>query len=1086
MISSTRATVRWLAILLVSLASAAIANAQTVTWTGGGDGTTWSQAANWSSNPALPGAANDVIIPAGAQAITADISITIRSLSLDRALNMGAVCNNLTISNGITLPSAAGVLSTIQVGCNQVTFNGTQSITGAGEIAVAAGSMRVAGTSTLTVGPGVTIRNVVGLSGTITLDAGASLLNQGTIRASGQTFSISGANATSTLTNSGTLAAVSGGILSITGCTWSNAGTLLVNAGTLNLGGTFTALGAINRTAGTINISGAYTGATLAISAATGPIILNGGTFTGTTFTATGGQTFSISQPTTLSGVTVAAPMNLTADACNTLTVTNGLTLQGGAAITTAQVGCNQLQFSGPAQSITGAGEIIGNAGSMRIVGTHTLTIGPGVTLRNGGNNTGLSLDAGAALINQGTIRGTGAGLNFTLSGTPTSTFTNSGSLEAVNSGTLSIGGMPWSNGGTVVVNTSGTANLGGTLAAIGTISRSGGTINLSGNYTGANLTLSNATGPIIFNAITFTGTTLNAIDGQSFGVNSTTTLSGVTLNAPLTLGNTTCESLIITNGLTLQGGATITSAQVGCNQITFSGPPQSITGNGSIKSNAGSMRIAGTHTLTIGPGVVLGNATNNSGISLDAGASLINQGTIRADGATFGVSGATSASTLTNTGTLEAVNNGTLNLSGFTWANNGTIVVNTGGTINMGGTLAAIGAINRSGGTINLTGNYTGASLMLSNATGPINFGGNVTFTGTTLSAIDGQIFGISSGTTFSGVTLAAPLVLSNATCNALTITNGLTLQGGATITTAQVGCVQITFSGPSQSINGTGTIASNGGGLRLVGAAILTIGPGIILRTDTANTNFSLDDGATLINQGTIRASGVGRTYSISGIPGGSSCMLTNTGAIEALAGGVISFSSDLVATNNGQIFIDPASTVNVGPTVTLTLGSSGRVTFRINGPAAANAGRIVNNGTLNLGGAVTVAYVDGYAPTSCTPATTVITTSGAGANATGTFTGAIVPPAPGNLRSAVGYVGADVFFAFTSRADVAALGGALTPDGQLTADDIIAFLNAFFAGNLAVADVAGLGGTPGPDGQLTPDDLIVFLDSFFAGCQ
>ena len=68
----------------------------------------------------------------------------------------------------------------------------------------------------------------------------------------------------------------------------------------------------------------------------------------------------------------------------------------------------------------------------------------------------------------------------------------------------------------------------------------------------------------------------------------------------------------------------------------------------------------------------------------------------------------------------------------------------------------------------------------------------------------------------------------------------------------------------------------------------------------------------------------------------------------------------------------------------------------------------------------------------------------------------------------------------------ADVAALGGGAGGDGQLTADDVVGYLAAFFAGNLAVADVASLGGAPQPDGQLTPDDLVVFLAAFFGGCQ
>jgi hypothetical protein len=56
---------------------------------------------------------------------------------------------------------------------------------------------------------------------------------------------------------------------------------------------------------------------------------------------------------------------------------------------------------------------------------------------------------------------------------------------------------------------------------------------------------------------------------------------------------------------------------------------------------------------------------------------------------------------------------------------------------------------------------------------------------------------------------------------------------------------------------------------------------------------------------------------------------------------------------------------------------------------------------------------------------------------------------------------------------------------PDGELTADDIIAFLNGFFAGDTQLADLAQLGGTAGPDGLVTADDMIFFLRAFFIGC-
>jgi hypothetical protein len=68
--------------------------------------------------------------------------------------------------------------------------------------------------------------------------------------------------------------------------------------------------------------------------------------------------------------------------------------------------------------------------------------------------------------------------------------------------------------------------------------------------------------------------------------------------------------------------------------------------------------------------------------------------------------------------------------------------------------------------------------------------------------------------------------------------------------------------------------------------------------------------------------------------------------------------------------------------------------------------------------------------------------------------------------------------------SPADVAGPGQTIGGDGQLTADDIIVYLNWFFAAD-GRADVAGPGQSVGADGQFTADDIIVFLNGFFAGC-
>ncbi len=65
-----------------------------------------------------------------------------------------------------------------------------------------------------------------------------------------------------------------------------------------------------------------------------------------------------------------------------------------------------------------------------------------------------------------------------------------------------------------------------------------------------------------------------------------------------------------------------------------------------------------------------------------------------------------------------------------------------------------------------------------------------------------------------------------------------------------------------------------------------------------------------------------------------------------------------------------------------------------------------------------------------------------------------------------------------------DVAGQGQTIGADGTLSADDIIVFINWFFAADTR-ADIAGQGQTVGADGQFSADDIILFINRFFAGC-
>lgn len=88
--------------------------------------------------------------------------------------------------------------------------------------------------------------------------------------------------------------------------------------------------------------------------------------------------------------------------------------------------------------------------------------------------------------------------------------------------------------------------------------------------------------------------------------------------------------------------------------------------------------------------------------------------------------------------------------------------------------------------------------------------------------------------------------------------------------------------------------------------------------------------------------------------------------------------------------------------------------------------------------------------------------------------------------NLRTGVGTQGTESSEDDCGPADVAGLGSMPGHDARLTVDDIVFYINRFFAADLAVADIAGIGGTPHSDGEVTVDDLVFFLDQFFEGCS
>src|SRR2546426_10650814 len=144
----------------------------------------WDVATNWSSNPLLPGAGDDVIISvAGVQTIThrsgAD---TIRSLSMTDTI-LAVTGGSLIVTGGVTMSG-----STINVdGASILAFQGDQTVGGTGAILLggaASNRINIEGTTTLTLGPSVVVHGQNGTIGNQNFVGGTTnLVNNGTISA---------------------------------------------------------------------------------------------------------------------------------------------------------------------------------------------------------------------------------------------------------------------------------------------------------------------------------------------------------------------------------------------------------------------------------------------------------------------------------------------------------------------------------------------------------------------------------------------------------------------------------------------------------------------------------------------------------------------------------------------------------------------------------------------------------------------------------------------------------------------------------------------------------------------------------------
>jgi hypothetical protein len=571
--------------------------------------------------------------------------------------------------------------------------------------------------------------NLDGGGATISLDGASPVLfnaDSGIIRGRGnmhpgQLVSVTGS---AQFTNAATFEAVNGGslfinspsftnsadgTLSATGAStitlqkiWHNFGNIILkDTSTLSLEGPFTTadmgIPGWSRSGGTVKLGGNLdnSNSTLALTAASGPILLNGGYIKGGTLTqSTANLMFSNVTTNTLDNVNVTGALLLD-------TVNARLRLRNDTTFASATLSGSSsiLSFEGTAtdQSAALQDSIINleAPGILSLDGSApSLTIGSAGVIRGRGtiNHSQLTtVDGSAQLINHGLVSADINGNSLTL--TP-HIVTNTGTFRAINGASLFInsaaftnspGGIlsatngstitlqkTWHNFGTLVLQDTSTVSFEGTFSTpdlgVANWSRNGGTVKLAGNLDNSNaaLALTSATGPISLNGgvikggvISQSGTGKLAISSSSVNV-----LDAVTINGGLILDQPNARARFCNDGTSISGiSLTGTGATIGFegtaadHSAILADCSIAMDGNGatlSIDGNAPALTIAANAVVRGRGNIVPGQL-----VSVTGGAQLINHGLVSAD-----ITGQTLAMNnlaLTNTGILEAKNGATL-----------------------------------------------------------------------------------------------------------------------------------------------------------------------------------------------------------------------------------------------------------------------------------------------------------------------------------------------------------------------------------------------------------------------------------------
>jgi hypothetical protein len=951
----------------------------------------WDVATNWSSNPNLPGAADDVFINVGGLPTVTyrTITSTVNSLAITSAtfaVTSGALTISTTFSNNAATTLTSGSLSVAGAatfgslslsGSGVLTLNGASTVTTLSQAAGTlggTGNVTVSGAATLTGGTisgaaTTTLQGATSLSSNaIDLDAGRILRNEGTATWTGGQINL---NATGT-GGSGRIDNAAGGV-------WNAQGNLSMVASAFGDVNDLPGFPAFNN-AGTFNRSGSGTATSISVAfnnsgtvnVQEGTLNLNaGGTHSGG-FGISSGATLQFGGGThalnNASAITSSGRLLVSAGTVNTtgtfsngglLEITSG-TFNAGGNVTTAQY----------TQSVG----TLGGTGNVTVTGAAALTggtmTGPATTTLQGAtslSSNAIDLDAGRILRNEGTATWTGGQINLNAANNTGSgridnaaggVWNAQGNLSMVASAFGDVNDLPgfpaFNNAGTFNRSGSGTAtSISVAFNNSGTVNVQEGTLNLNagGTHSGGFGISSGAT-------LQFGGGTHALNNASAITSSGRLLVSAGTVNTTGTFSNG--GLLEITSG-TFNAGGNVTTAQYTQSVGTLGGTGN-VTVTGAAALTGGTMTGPATTTLQGA------TSLSSNAIDLDAGRILRNEGTATWTGGQINLNAAN------NTGSGRIDNaaggvwnaQGTLSMvaSGFGDVNAlpGFPAFNNAGTFNRSGsgtTTTISVAFNNSGtvnvqeGTLNLSGGstHTGNVNIASGGTWLINGGTHDLNSGTT--TVNGT-FQFNNGT----LNVNTPYTLSGS--GTFAMGGGSTLTGPSNLTVAMAAALTSgTMTGPATTtLQGATSLSSNainldaGRILRNEGTATWTGGQINLNATGTGGSG-RIDNavGGVWNAQGTLSmvASGFGDVDTLPGFPA-----FNNAGTFNRSGSGTTTTIS-VAFNNSGTVNVQEGTlNLNGGSTHTGNVNIASGATWQINaGTHNLNGGATTVNGTLQLSG-------------------------------------------------------------------------------------------------------------------------------------